>query len=279
MFADDAVIYYGGKNQEMVSNKINSDLENMVQWLNKNKLKLNINKTKAMLVGKKLVRNEWVNNGFDIKIQNNVIEIVTEIKYLGVIIVPDLKFDKHVDYICKKISKKIGFLYRVSAFLSKWTRLTIYNTIILPHFLFCSTIIYLSNSDDKKRLQLLQNRAMRIILSHDRYQNIESMLRELNWLPVEQFLEMKSLIFIHKIEKGVMPKYFDNALKKVKNIHNYETRNAENFFVDRKKYLKTQNSIFFKTLNVYNKLPNRFKILKVKKFETEIKKYYMHVNN
>ena len=36
-----------------------------------------------------------------------------EAKYLGVVIDPELKFDKHIDYIAEKISKSIGILFKL----------------------------------------------------------------------------------------------------------------------------------------------------------------------
>lgn len=39
--------------------------------------------------------------------------LVREIEYLGVIIDEHLKFDKNVDYACKKVGKQVGVLCRL----------------------------------------------------------------------------------------------------------------------------------------------------------------------
>lgn len=54
MFADDTLIYICGKNLNELTNKLNSDLNKLFQWLCINKLKLNIDKTKTMILGKKV---------------------------------------------------------------------------------------------------------------------------------------------------------------------------------------------------------------------------------
>lgn len=47
---------------------------------------------------------------YDIQLQNEQIEQVKQIKYLGVVLDEQLNFTDHVNYICKKISKKVGVL-------------------------------------------------------------------------------------------------------------------------------------------------------------------------
>ena len=68
-------------------------------WLEMNKLKLNESKTKIV----------EVNSGSNItfKINNQKIEKVNQIKHLDFIVDKNLKFRKHIDYICKKIGKNI----------------------------------------------------------------------------------------------------------------------------------------------------------------------------
>lgn len=45
---------------------------------------------------------------------DGVIEMVYNFKYLGVIIDHKLNVKKNVDYVCKKVAKKVGTLSRLS---------------------------------------------------------------------------------------------------------------------------------------------------------------------
>ena len=47
------------------------------------------------------------------KINNQIIEKVNQMKYLGVIIDKNLKFKNHIEYICKKIDKNISFFKQI----------------------------------------------------------------------------------------------------------------------------------------------------------------------
>ena len=58
------------------------------------KFKLNENKTKLLEIN--------MNNNIILKINNVIIEKVNSIKYLGFIIDKGLKFNDHIEFICKK---------------------------------------------------------------------------------------------------------------------------------------------------------------------------------
>ena len=94
-----------------------------------------------MIVGKQKFKYEIEQQGLEFRACGEVIEVVKEIKYLGVIIDDKLKFSSHINYVCKKIAKKIGVLKRVSWYLSIDSRKLVYNTIVLPHFNYCSTVL------------------------------------------------------------------------------------------------------------------------------------------
>ena len=51
MYADDTRISYSSKNIDELNETLNSDLESLKQWLEGNKLSLNVIKTQAMVVG------------------------------------------------------------------------------------------------------------------------------------------------------------------------------------------------------------------------------------
>ena len=59
--------------------------------------------------------------------------------------------------------------------LSVYSRLTIYKTVILPHFMYCATILYSVNKTKLTELQVVQNKSLRIILKCDKYTPVQLM--------------------------------------------------------------------------------------------------------
>lgn len=187
------------------------------------------------------------------------IERVQKIKYLGVIIDYRLQFKEHGEYIISKISRGVNYLSRCAPYLSKWSRLAVFNTIVFPHFTFCSTILYLLNKGEIERLQKLQNRAMRVILSCSRYTSVRSMLQQLCWLPVKKYLSWSVLLFIYKVKSGQAPAYLVSKVTYVDQVHRYETRQQNDFFVVSRGTKSAENSIFNRGLKMFNALPRDVK--------------------
>ena len=51
--------------------------------------------------------------------QKNVVECVIKTKFLGVIIDNKLKWNDHITYVKSKISKTIGFFYKMRQYLGR----------------------------------------------------------------------------------------------------------------------------------------------------------------
>lgn len=259
LFADDTIIYLSDLGIDELVVKTNKILESVSDWMEVNKLKLNITKTKGMIIGKKSHREAFLSSNLELKLCGQRVEIVEEMKYLGVVIDNTLKFNKNIDYVCKKIAKKIGMLRRVSWYLTIRTRKLVFNTIVLPHFHFCSTVLYLSDRGHIDRLQKLQNRAMRVILGCGMYTRVDDMLNVLGWLKIQKFLEFNVLVFIHKIKLTQQPIYLQKLLHTFEENHDYNTRGRQNIILQRARTEVGHNSIFSKGVNLYNGLSKAIK--------------------
>src|ERR1700761_1055568 len=92
LFADDTLIYLHGKNIDIMRNEINNELQRISQWLKLNKLKLNISKTKVMVLGN--AKNKSPVNS--IIMDGEVLGIEREFKYLGVMLDEKLNFKVNI---------------------------------------------------------------------------------------------------------------------------------------------------------------------------------------
>lgn len=124
------------------------------------------------------------------------------------------------------------------------------------------------------RLQRLQNRAMRVILKVNKYTSVKSMLEALMFMSVKQRIYYDSLILIFKIKNNLMPDYLKNEISFVSQHHNHNVRSKNNFRINFMKKSKSQRTIFFNGLNLFNKLPNDLKNeINLNRFKTLLVKY------
>lgn len=251
LFADDTLLYYSGDNINDIVNKVNEDLERINKWLNVNKLKLNLPKTKYMVICKS-DKDEY---NVDIRINNKKVDRTYTMKYLGVMIDSNLKMKSHNEYIGKKIAKKIGFFARISKHLSIEHRIKVYKAIIAPHFEYCPSILSMSNEGEFKELQKLQNRSMRIILRCKKETSVALMLDTLKWMNVKQRIMYRTLIVVFQIKHNLLPSYLSEKLKYVGDTHHHDVRNAMDFRLQ----TDARKSLFFMGLKMFNKLPQAIK--------------------
>lgn len=256
LFADDTLISFTGNNLTNVINTVNQDLAILSNWLILNRLKLNTNKTKCMIIASKTNYKNICIANVNVLISNEKIEIVNEIKYLGVILDKFLKLNKQVDCVAKKIAKKIGFLTRIGNTVSLKARLKIYQTIVQPHFDYCSSVLFLVGETQIQRLQILQNRGMRVILQCNKYTAISRMHSALNFLPVRDRIVHNLLIFMYKITKYDRPTYFKDAIIRNNQIHEHNTRSANQFRTVQINKHATSSTIFDEGLVLFNSLPD-----------------------
>ena len=112
MNADDTTIYSAHKIDD-INDNLNRDLNCLKQWLQGNKLSLNVIKTQAMVVGsrpnlKKISEGNVQSPSF--AIGDSQIEIVEKNKYLGIRLDQHLVWDEHTRLLRAKVSRAIRFL-------------------------------------------------------------------------------------------------------------------------------------------------------------------------
>jgi hypothetical protein len=256
LFADDTLLSVSGENVDECIMKMQEDLNELSKWLKFNKLKLNVAKTKYMIITS---RRRNPSNSTTLSIDSEQIEEVKNLKYLGVQIDNKLDFKEHLNLVVKKIAKKTNFLGRISRKLTSVTKVMIYKSIILPHLDYCSSIIFMANKQDINKLQLLQNRGLRIILKKPRRTNIKWMLDALKMLSVQQRVNFNTLILIFKIRNKMVPTYLQDEILYTHEATTRTLRNADDFRLPRYQRSYTQNMIWHDGLQLFNELPTEAK--------------------
>lgn len=256
LFADDTAVALADADVERAVNKMNDELDNLYDWLCVNKLKLNVAKTKYMIIGNKKTK-DMQNTLF---INNSPIERVTEMKYLGIQIDEKLNFSKNCEHMEKKVAKKIGFMQRSCKYVKRQYKITVYRTIVEPHFTYCASIVFLCTATDLGKLQKLQNRAMRFILKKPRDTRIKDMLKELKWLSVYQACLYYTLILIFKIKNHLLPSYLSANLKLNSEYHSRNLRNKNDFRLPNFTKECSQNSLYYRGVQKFNEITQEMKL-------------------
>ena len=108
-------------------------------WLNSNKLSVNVIKTKSMFIasGQKV---STILGEPNVVTSENRIERVGTYKCLGLGLDESWTWEYQIFPIVSKVSKVLGVLRRLKPLLARSTLVLIYNSLIQPHFDYCSIV-------------------------------------------------------------------------------------------------------------------------------------------
>ena len=101
----------------------------------------------------------------NLKIQGKAIDYVFQYKYFGVTIDEILSFRAHLNNTIKLVAHKIIMLNKVRHYITEDAAIKIYKTMILPYLDYRDIFFINSNQKQIKKLQTLQNRALRTCLN------------------------------------------------------------------------------------------------------------------
>lgn len=167
VYADDTTLSKcsSWENVPHLTQALKQDLKRLDEWSARNKMFINSQKTKSMLITGKRLRNLVALTSIDVSLNGSNIEHhVTDFKLLGITLDQDLSFNRQIEELCKKLAKRIGLLRHISPYLKRNQRDIYYSTITKPVMLYGSTIWTSCSKENLLKVLRLQKRAAKIIM-------------------------------------------------------------------------------------------------------------------
>lgn len=259
LFADDTTIIIECKNQQNLDTEIHQTLNDIIKWLDTNKLKINISKTN--LLSFKTWKSKTVQ--LNVSYKSNMIEQVHSTRFLGVILDEHLTWKNHIDSICKKVNKFVFALRKVKDVTSRHTSILVYHAYV------CSIIRYgivvWGNSTEISRVFVAQKKCIRAIFNMEWSDSCKSVFKTQNFLTVP-------CIYIYEIAKFLRsnltlfePRDNTNKRKATHMAYQIPVPRLELF----------RRSCIYMAPLIYNSLPKFITDLPYKKFCITLKRWLL----
>ena len=252
LFADDTNLFFTGKNPDQVSNAINSELQDINQWLQANKLSLNVSKTHYMIFSSKKMHISDIS----LKIDGSNIKRVYLTKFLGVQIDPKFHWDAHINYITKKLSKCIGILCKARRILNTDTLKSLYYTFAYPYLIYCNIVWGDTYQIHLNKLLKIQKKIIRIIYSGKNFSDSQSVFVKLKVLNINQIHYYLVSTFMYKLTNNLLPDNFTSMFTLLSETHNYFTRQFGTLKIPLCKTNMSRRNIRYKGVIIWNKICN-----------------------
>ena len=209
IFADDTTLTCSGINKEDLKSNLILNLKKAETWFSANKLTLNLKKTKIIFFHPKRG-----NKPESIKINEIAIETIGEhrlkeedkyVKFLGFRIDDELTFKYHIKEIVKKTTKGSYALATLKYILTTRTKCMIYHSLISSHILYGISIW--GNSEAKKlnKIEKIQKKAVRNIMTAKYNAHTETIFKTLNILKFKDQIIFNTATIMHSIKYKYAP--------------------------------------------------------------------------
>lgn len=140
----------------------------------------------------------------EITLNSSNLEMVDKFKYLGILIDPNLTYTTiHTRRMTAAASSRINTLSHIRKYVREKTALTIYKGMILPILDYANIVMSLVPKIQCKKLQRIQNRALRIIYSNHDDMNKQDRHITSKLAALEQRAANQTLCLMHRRSSAV----------------------------------------------------------------------------
>ncbi|CAF0801792.1 unnamed protein product [Brachionus calyciflorus] len=200
LFADDISVWFSAKSLKKINRMLQKAINKINNFALKWGLKLNVNKTKYMLIANNHNRPSYeLSSNLSLEINNQKIEKARQAKLLGINLDPGFKFDTHFTELNKKCSSKLNLLKILSSdhyAIRTKTLITVLKLTIHSIIQYSMLPYHIAQKKVKNKIQIIQNKALKIILKVNRNTSIK-ILHAIADLPtIEQRLKKLTKNFL-----------------------------------------------------------------------------------
>ena len=198
-YADDTVLYATNKSTHKAMRKVQGELDRLTTWCKSNGLTINPEKSKYVVFSNR-GNNPNDDTGLPVLKTGGVpIQRVPSFNYLGVTLDCHLNFEGHIKKLISKVSAKVMQLRKLRHFITDKAALLIYKNMILPIAEYGDIFLTSATLEMRKKLQVLQNTAIKCALSKDKRFSTKQVHLEANLLKLKDRRKQHILQHMYKI--------------------------------------------------------------------------------
>jgi hypothetical protein len=215
LYADDTQMYlsFDAHDQSdfaVCLEKIKNCVSDIKLWMATNMLKLNDDKTEVLYITSPYFQKTL--NFSDFLIDSTLITPTRSARNTGVMFDNTMTMSDHITAVCKSSHFQLRNIRSIRKYLTHDACVKLVHAFVTSRIDFCNSILFGLPSYQIKKLQRVLNSAARIVTLLPRYHHITPVLRSLHWLPVEQRIIFKILLFTFHCIKQTAPSYLMEIL-------------------------------------------------------------------
>ena len=270
IYADDTQLYIGFESpadESEIQQLIEKCLADIKQWMRKNFLKLNPDKTDFILMGSK---NNLKSCTLSVAQDGQNIKSSNVVKSLGVLLDESLTMEKEINKKTSQAYYHLRNIGRIKRCLDEDRRILLVHSLILSKLDYCNSILANVPGYLLKRLQRVMNASVRFIFDVKKRDHITPHLKRAHFLPVVFRIKYKLCLLVYKALNNLAPSYIVEMLTP----HVPTLRNERDAFL-LKIPMTREKTIYHQMCVHWNALPLQIrKTSTLTIFKTQLKTFY-----
>ena len=276
-FADDTQLYDSTSPDKAVTviSTIETCITDVKTWMVQNKLKLNDEKTEALLFKKKTTSFP-ADQPSSLRVGDSDISFVQSARNLGFTVTSDMSLDKHISNTCRSAYFELRKIGAIRQYLSVQTTNTLVCAFVLSKLDYCNALLSGCPLHLLQKLQKVMNSAARLVLKARKRDHATPLLRTLHWLPVKARIEYKLCTLCFNYFSGSCPSYFSDLLTTYTPRRQLRSSSDSRIFSIPKVKTKSygERSFSFCAPSTWNSLPHHIRhIQSLSSFKRTLKTY------
>ena len=250
LFADDCVCYREIKDEKDTM-KLQRDIDRLGSWARKWGMRFQPVKCNMMQLTRKRIKK--IHASYTLEGTN--LENVESIKYLGVTITNDLRWNTHVSNVCTKANRTLGFLRRNLHSCPQEVKEAAYKGLVRPVLDYGSSVWDPPGVVLQEELESVQKRAARFVTGNYDYEtgSMTGILGQLKWESLKKRRKDNRLILLYKGLKGKASVPTDDLIPKTRRCRNQHSMAFQTPIANTDVY---KGSFFPQTIRDWNALPD-----------------------
>ena len=226
LYADDTQLYisFTPTNSALSLDTLTTTFNDILSWMNLNKLLLNPSKTEFLLIGTKQQRLKF-SDLTNLSLSNDIIPVSSSARNLGFIFDSDMSFSDQIKSVSKSCHFHIRDIRRIRHLLPLSAATALANSLVSSKLDYCNSLYSGISQVNLNKLQRIQNSLARVITNTSKYQHITPILKKLHWLPIKQRIDYKLCLLTYKTLTNQQPTYLYNGLSFPS--HSVSTRSSD----------------------------------------------------
>ena len=202
-YADDNTLLNTGHRIDFLVAKLENSAMVATHLFDMNGMKSNQSKFQAMILKKHPDR-----NNISLNVSGTNVPLKSCVELLGVFIDYELMFSEHVNYICKRTSRQLNDVCRISKYLKRDCLMKLFHVFVSSNLNYCPITWHFTSKSSTMKIEKVHKAALRVVYN-DYTTSYSGLLDMSNRTPL-LLARLKGLLFeVFKYIRGLNPEFMN----------------------------------------------------------------------